>query len=212
MAVSDPATASNVSEVVCADWSLTATVELTAKQLWGVLTMNLAPRKADALPSRIVLDVHQLRVAAVHCANSGAALAFKVEPFAAFGSALVIDTPASTGFWAAGKPAIRVYYVAGEGAAFCWLDPVQTAGKVHPFLFTQGQACLNRTFFPCQDSPGARSAWSATILIRKPYSVVMSAPMENAVEGTTAAGLAVSDELVASMYPPAGTPGGGSAP
>ena len=45
---------------------------------------------------------------------------------------------------------------------------------VHPFLFSQGQAILNRTWIPTQDSPGIRQTWEARITAPKPLDVVMS--------------------------------------
>jgi aminopeptidase N len=70
---------------------------------------------------------------------------------------------------------IRIQYTANPGAgALQWLAPEQTAGKVHPFLFSQGQAILNRSWIPTQDSPGIRQTWRARITAPKPLTVVMS--------------------------------------
>ena len=70
---------------------------------------------------------------------------------------------------------IVIQYSAAPGAeALQWLDPEQTAGKAQPFLFSQGQAILNRTWIPTQDSPGIRQTWRARITAPKPLTVVMS--------------------------------------
>lgn len=70
---------------------------------------------------------------------------------------------------------VVVQYSASPGAeALQWLTPEQTAGKVHPFLFSQGQPTLNRTWIPTQDSPGIRQTWRARITAPKPLTVVMS--------------------------------------
>ena len=74
---------------------------------------------------------------------------------------------------------VIVHYAAAAGPSLCWLDPPQTAGKVHPYIFTQGQACLNRSLLPCQDSPGCRATWTATMILLKTYTIVMSAPIQN---------------------------------
>jgi aminopeptidase N len=66
------------------------------------------------------------------------------------------------------------YSAAPEAEALQWLAPEQTAGKAHPFLFSQGQAILNRTWIPTQDSPGIRQTWRARITAPKPLTVVMS--------------------------------------
>uniref|UniRef100_A0A8C4QKR7 Arginyl aminopeptidase (aminopeptidase B) n=1 Tax=Eptatretus burgeri TaxID=7764 RepID=A0A8C4QKR7_EPTBU len=57
----------------------------------------------------------------------------------------------------------------------CWLEPEQTAGKVKPFFYTQGQAVLNRSFFPCADTPSVKITYSATIKVPHGLVAVMSA-------------------------------------
>src|SRR5690606_22608900 len=66
------------------------------------------------------------------------------------------------------------YAAAPQADALQWLTPEQTAGKQHPYLFSQGQATLNRTWIPTQDSPGIRQTWEARITAPKPLTVVMS--------------------------------------
>jgi aminopeptidase N len=74
-----------------------------------------------------------------------------------------------------GAKQIKIAYKsAPEAAALQWLSPEQTAGKKHPFLFSQGQAILNRTWIPTQDSPGIRQTWEARITVPEPLRVVMS--------------------------------------
>ena len=70
---------------------------------------------------------------------------------------------------------IVVSYASGPDAeALQWLDPEQTAGGEYPYVFSQGQAILNRTWIPTQDSPGIRQTWEARITAPKPLNVVMS--------------------------------------
>jgi leukotriene-A4 hydrolase len=73
---------------------------------------------------------------------------------------------------------IRVDYATRpDAAALQWLTPAQTAGGQKPYLFSQGQAILTRTWVPTQDSPGIRQTWSASITAPADLKVVMSAEM-----------------------------------
>jgi aminopeptidase N len=77
------------------------------------------------------------------------------------------------------------YATTSESAALQWLNPEQTEGKKHPFLFTQGQAILSRTWIPVQDSPGIRFTWDAEITTPKELMAVMSGnnPQEKSETG-----------------------------
>ncbi|MEJ8756675.1 M1 family metallopeptidase [Pontibacter sp. H259] len=72
------------------------------------------------------------------------------------------------------------YKTSPDAAALQWLNPQQTAGKKYPFLFTQSQAILARTWIPIQDSPGIRITYNANVQVPKELMAVMSAenPMQ----------------------------------
>jgi len=72
---------------------------------------------------------------------------------------------------------IRIHYATSPtGAeALQWLEPSQTAGKKEPYLFTQGEAILTRTWIPIQDSPGIRFTYDAIIHAPAQLMAVMSA-------------------------------------
>ncbi|MCA1748167.1 MAG: aminopeptidase [Sphingomonadales bacterium] len=88
-----------------------------------------------------------------------------------------------------GAEQIRITYASAPGAqALQWLDPAQTTDGEHPFLFSQGQAILNRSWIPTQDSPGIRQTWEARIVAPAELTVVMSAEQltpegENVADG-----------------------------
>lgn len=64
------------------------------------------------------------------------------------------------------------------GGACAWLDPPQTAGNCHPYMFTQCQAVHARSILPCQDTPGVKATFDAKVTVEWPHhpmQVVMSA-------------------------------------
>ena len=85
----------------------------------------------------------------------------------------------------ASKKLVIAYSTRPGAEALQWLNPSQTAGKVHPYLFTQGEAILTRTWIPIQDSPGIRMSYDARITVPKELMAVMSAsnPQEKNAEG-----------------------------
>jgi len=74
-----------------------------------------------------------------------------------------------------GNRTIKIAYASAPGAkALQWLSPEQTAGKKQSYLFSQGEAILNRSWIPTQDSPGIRQTWDATVNAPCALTVVMS--------------------------------------
>ncbi len=69
---------------------------------------------------------------------------------------------------------IIIHYNTSDADALQWLTPEQTAGGRHPYLLSQGQPTLNRTWIPTQDSPGIRQTWEARITAPTALTVVMS--------------------------------------
>ncbi len=68
-----------------------------------------------------------------------------------------------------------VYSTTKACSALQWLPPSQTAGKEHPYLFTQCQAIHARSLVPCQDACGVKMTYTATATVPAWATCVMSA-------------------------------------
>ncbi len=85
------------------------------------------------------------------------------------GRRLRLELPPDTG------AVVLAYETSPEAVGLQWLEPAQTEGGVHPFLFSQCQAIHARTLVPCQDSAFARVAYEAEVVVPESLSAVMSA-------------------------------------
>eukprot|EP00731_Ephydatia_muelleri_P001109 Em0001g1109a len=91
-----------------------------------------------------ILDTNELSIVSVVNADSREVLQHTVSP-AQFGSKLEIAIPQCCS-QQNGPFKVSIDYTTSCGApAVQWLDPIQTAGKQHPYLFTQCQITV-----PCQ--------------------------------------------------------------
>ncbi len=93
------------------------------------------------------------------------------QPDSILGRPLTVQLPAGM------RRIVVQYQTSPNAAALQWLSPAQTAGKRQPYLFSQGQAILTRTWIPTQDSPGIRQTYSARITVPSDLKAVMSAEM-----------------------------------
>jgi leukotriene-A4 hydrolase len=140
-------------------------LDFDANRVGGTATLDIE-KQPDV--NEIVLDTDGLEIQSVTDA-SGQPLQYEVGPDdPAKGAPLTVAIRPDT------KSIVISYRSAPGAEALQWLTPEQTAGKKHPYLFSQGQPILNRTWIPTQDSPGIRQTWSATVTAPEPLKVVMS--------------------------------------
>ena len=136
--------------------------QLTGKASWTI--NNLA--KAD----EIIFDNSKLNISKITLGEEERETTFILGPETEFlGTALKVAISPDTRL-------IHIYYTTGKNAsALQWLNPQQTAGKKKPYLFTQSQSIAARSWVPCQDSPGIRFSYNATVKVPADLLALMSA-------------------------------------
>ena len=119
---------------------------------------------------QLILDARNLNIKKVLLKSSNATLPFQVDTK---GESLTIDLGPSVND---SSTSVLIYYSTSstECTALQWLTKEQTADRQHPYMFSQCQAIHARSLYPCQDTPGVKSTYSARITCPKPLTVVMT--------------------------------------
>jgi leukotriene-A4 hydrolase len=143
------------------------------KVLKGSSTLTIERVKPDA--DSLKLDTRDLKVIKAETSNDGNSFAPAQFTLGAadkiLGAPLAIQLPPQA-------TKVRIEYETSPNASGVqWLEPAQTAGKKHPYVFTQSQAIHARSWIPLQDSPGVRVTYSAEIRTPKGLRAVMSASL-----------------------------------
>ena len=161
----DPHSFSRPDEVRVEHIALDLGVDFAKKQLAGTAILRV---RNETNASTLVLDTNGLDIKRVTVGESP--VQFKLgaaDPIR--GSALEIPVDANT------KTVTIEYATSPDAGALQWLEPAMTAGKKHPFLLSQSQAILARSWVPCQDTPGVRFTYDATVRVPRTLLAVMSA-------------------------------------
>nr|MBA2603801.1 M1 family metallopeptidase [Acidobacteriota bacterium] len=140
--------------------------DFSARTLAGRATLTI---DREARANEVVLDTRALTIEGISDPD-GRGLQFALGPEdPILGQPLTVQLPERV-------REIRIDYRTSPTAdALQWLSPEQTSGGKHPYLYSQGQAILTRTWIPTQDSPGIRQTYSARIVVPRELRAVMSA-------------------------------------
>ncbi len=146
------------------DWE--AFIDFEAQVIKGKASWSF---EKSANAEQIILDTWKLNILGVSD-QIGEPLEFSLsEEDDHLGQALTIALTEGT------EQVVINYESNPEAKALQWLAPVQTLGKESPFLFSQSQAILARSWIPCQDSPGIRFTYNAKVEVPQGLMAVMSA-------------------------------------
>uniref|UniRef100_A0A8C5M275 Aminopeptidase B n=1 Tax=Leptobrachium leishanense TaxID=445787 RepID=A0A8C5M275_9ANUR len=168
--VEDVATASSYMDFQLEHMHLDLLVDVEARKLRGSEKLNLCVLRETG---ELRLDSHPTMHVLRAEGPPGHELPWEYKPFTRYGNVTVLrlPEPVSPGT----QLVITIEYEANESPGVCWLEPQQTAGKKKPYMYTQGQAVLNRCFFPSFDTPVVKSTFSANITVPDGFTAIMSA-------------------------------------
>ncbi|MGE0488642.1 MAG: M1 family metallopeptidase [Vulcanimicrobiota bacterium] len=171
----DPHSYCQPNEAVVTHLDLRLAVDFRTRRLQGQANWDIKPAPRA---EQVVFDTFALTIERV--TDSSGPLDWELGPAdPVLGRPLVVHLRPST------RRISIDYQTHPEAPALQWLTPEQTAGRRAPFLFTQSQAILARSWLPCQDSPGVRFDYQATVKTNPGMLALMSAenPQQESSDG-----------------------------
>ncbi|KAK8728435.1 hypothetical protein OTU49_009299, partial [Cherax quadricarinatus] len=174
----DPNSYSRPDQVVVSSIHLNWDVDFPSKIISGTATLTVDRKQDDAV--HLILDTRDLTIKSVKDEETGQVLQYTLgEPHPNFGSELKIALSSDA------KKQLKVqieYETSASSSALQWLAPEQTAGKQHPYVFSQCQAIHCRSLVPCQDTPTVKMPYTAEVSAPSELVVLMSALREGQQE------------------------------
>lgn len=163
---SDPHSFSQPNKVMASHLRWVGTVDFEQKQISAKASWLLTyASEADT----VVFDTYGLLIDSVQLDDNQTTYWKLDTPQPFLGSALRIALKT-------GSQIVHIFYrTSSQAKGLQWLEAEQTADKQHPFLFSQGQAILTRSWLPCQDSPALRFSFDAELSVPPGLKAVMSA-------------------------------------
>lgn len=170
---------SNPQQIAVSHVDLDLSVIFEQKTLQGTAVLSI--ERTDPKAVALMLDTRDLQIDETETSHDKAkwreAQFHMGKSDKILGRALTIDLPRDALY-------VRIRYSTDPSASgLQWLSPEQTAGKQHPFLFSQSEPIAARSWIPLQDSPGVRISYSAHIKTPKELTAVMSAEHDAASKG-----------------------------
>lgn len=173
----DPHSYAEPNKAVVTHLNWVASVDFDNKVIEGVAHLSI---KTQENADELVLDSKGLQIAKVTLGEEEILTEFEIgDVDQHLGSPIKIRIKDDT-------ERVNIHYKTAPSAeALQWLSPEQTSGGKSPFLFTQSQAILARSWVPIQDSPGIRFTYEATVTVPSNLLALMSAenPQEKNDEG-----------------------------
>lgn len=161
------------SKVVHLNWD--AVVDFENEVIMATATWTLDEQHGP----EVIFDVKDLNISKVTLNGQEAVWDLEYDD-ELLGSALVVYDLGPDA-----KEVAITYETSSESEALQWYPAELTQGKRMPFLFTQSQAILARTWVPCQDRPGVRFTYDAKVTVPKGMLALMSAsnPTQKSEDG-----------------------------
>lgn len=153
----------NNSQAYAKSAHLDLSIDFGEKTIFGTVSYNVELVSGN----QVVFDTKDLKIHSVTVNGKGTEVVLgKNDPL--LGRALTVPIPGGNSI-----VAIR-YSTSPESEGLQWLDK-SNSGSATPFVYSQGEAILTRSWIPIQDSPGSKLTYTANVKVGKGLTAVMAA-------------------------------------
>lgn len=175
--IDDPHSYANIEEVSTKHLHLDLDINFENHTIYGVARHEMNSHKVDTA----IFDIKGLDIKKVTLGKKNELETdFEIGPEdELLGQPLLVKIKPGTKY-------INIYYQTTEKTeSIDWLSPELTEGKKNPYMYTQGQAILTRSWIPIQDTPMNRITYSADVKVPNDLMAIMSAenPQERSETG-----------------------------
>ncbi|CAK94779.1 unnamed protein product (macronuclear) [Paramecium tetraurelia] len=162
----DKCSLSNIDQVKTLNTSISLEIDFVQQILTGRVILKM---KAIKSVNKIQLDAKMLSIKGVKVNDQETQFHYKELVVKELGDQLEIFTEKQENE----EFQVEIIYstqqnINNEQVAQNWLQPSQTFGNKHPFLFTQSEAIYARSLYPCQDSPSIKSTFDIELTVPAP--------------------------------------------
>ncbi|KAI1171490.1 peptidase family M1-domain-containing protein, partial [Nemania sp. FL0916] len=161
----DPNTLANYGEWDTKHTTVNFKINFDKQRLEGSVFLKLESL-TDRQSREIILDTNNLSISSVKRKSEDLAWSLK-EPVAPYGSPLHISVPDGLAQGETLEIGISLE-TTKDCVGLQWMTPAQTGNKKHPYVYSQCQAILARSIFPCQDTPDVKSKFTFNITSHLP--------------------------------------------
>ena len=180
VSVKDPHSFANIQQIRTKHLSLDLEIDFNNKTIYGVARHQMSASTCKTA----IFDINGESIRKVTTGKKGHEIEAdfvigKMDKDSILGQPLVVTIPK-------GATEINIYYqTTSRCDALEWIEAENTLSKTQPYLYSQGQAILTRSWIPLQDSPSNRFTYDATIRVNPGLMVLMSAknPTKKAKDG-----------------------------
>ena len=153
----------NFSQAYAKNAHLDLTIDFDKKSIFGTVSYNVELISGN----QVVFDTKDLKIHSVIVNGTETEVVLgKEDPL--LGQSLTVPIPGGNS-----KVAIR-YSTSPESEGLQWLDK-SNSGLETPFVYSQGEAILTRSWIPIQDTPGSKLSYTANVRVGKGLTAVMAA-------------------------------------